>query len=183
MATLPRTTATPLALTWNDTGQAALSLPTGGTAPSLTAFSSGWNTQGPAYNVNDLLYFGFQLNHNAAVGSDCKLHLHFMFPSNPTAGRTVRFECYYTVAQVNQAFSAESGPHYAEYTIPATDGVKHRVIDLIGFALPALPQSAWVAGRVRRVASTGTESNVSPILGFVDGHYQQGPYGTMGEFI
>lgn len=180
MAELPRTTAAPLALTWNDSSSPAGTLPNGATAPILRAITT--NISGMAYALNDLAHFAIQLPHNIAPGSDLRIYCHFTFPSQPTAGRTVRWELYYSVGDINGVFAAESAVQHGEYTIAATDNKYHRVQALATVATSASPQSNAIIGRIRRVASTGTESDVDPILLFVDAHYQQGPVGTDGEF-
>lgn len=180
MAALPETTATPMAYTWTDSMTPANNLPNGGTAPNLTAITT--NISGMAYAVNDLGHFAIQLPHTCAPGSDLRVHCHFVFPSQPTAGRTVRWEAYYSIGDINGAFSAESAAQYGEYTIQASDNKYHRVQALFTVSASSSPQSNAIIGRIRRVASTGVESDVSPILLFVDAHFQQGPYGTDGEF-
>ncbi len=155
MAALPETTATSQGLTWNDSMTPANNLPTGGTAPALTAIFT--NISGMAYNVNDLGHFAIQIPHNCAPGSDLRVHCHFTSPSQPTAGRTVRWEAYYSVGAINAAFSAESAAQYGEYTIQASDNKFHRVQSLFTVTAPATPQSCAIIGRIRRVASTGTE--------------------------
>lgn len=180
MATLPETTAYPMSLDWTDSMTPAASLPNGATAPDLTAITT--NVSGMAYKVNDLGHFAIQLPHTCAPLSDLRVHCHFTFPSQPTAGRTVRWECYYTVGDINGAFGAESAAQYGEYTIQASDNKMHRVQWLFTAAASATPQSNAILGRIRRVASTGTESDVNPILLFVDAHFQQGAFGTQGEF-
>jgi len=180
VAELPRTTAAPLALAWTDSMSPAYSLPAGGTAPALTAITT--NISGLAYAVNDLGHFAIQMPHTIQPLSDMRLHCHFTFPSQPTAGRTVRWECYFSLAGINTAFSAESAAQHGEYTIQASDNKVHRVQPIFTATAPAIPQSCILIGRIRRVASTGTESNVDPVLLAVDAHFQQGPHGTEGEF-
>jgi hypothetical protein len=158
----------------------ANNLPNGGTAPSLTAITT--NISGMAYAVNDLGHFAIQINHDCAASSDLKLHCHFVFPSQPTAGRTVRWEVYYSLGGVGAAFSAESVAQYGEYTIVASDDKIHRAQSICTISGLAAPQSCAIIGRIMRVASTGSESDVNPILLFVDAHYQRGPYGTYAEF-
>ena len=84
MATLPRTTAQPLGLTWDDSMSPAYSFPTGGTSPSLTAITT--NISGMAYGTDDLGHWAIQLPHDCTPGSDLRLHVHFVFPTQPTAG-------------------------------------------------------------------------------------------------
>ena len=180
MATLPETTAYPLGLDWTDSMTPANNLPNGVTSPALTAIFT--NISGMAYALNDLGHFAIQLPHSCAPGSDLRVHCHFTFPSQPTAGRTVRWECYYSVGDINAAFGAESAAQYGEYTIQAADNKYHRVQALFTATAPATPQSCAIIGRIKRVASTGTESDVDPILLFVDAHFQQGPVGTQTEF-
>ena len=180
MATLPETTAYPMSLDWNDSMSPAYSLPNGGTTPSLAAITA--NISGMEYKVNDLGHFAIQMPHSCAPLSDLRLHCHFTFPTQPTAGRTVRWEVYYSVGDINAAFGAESAAQYGEYTIAASDDKIHRVRSICTATAPATPQSCILIGRIKRVASTGTESDVNPILLAVDCHFQQGPMGTQGEF-
>lgn len=158
----------------------ANNLPNGATAPSLTPITT--NISGQAYKVNDLGHFAIQLPHSCAPSSELRVHRHFTFPSQPTAGRTVRWECYYSVGGVNGAFGAESAAQYGEYTIQATDNKYHRVQALFTATAGASSASTAIIGRIRRVASTGSESNIDPILLFVDAHFQQAAGGTLGEF-
>lgn len=180
MATIARTKASTMSLTWNDSMTPANNLPTGGTAPALTAITT--NISGMAYAVNDLGHFAIQIPHTCEPSSDLKVHCHFVFPSQPTQGTTVRWELYYSLADVNGAFSAESSAQYGEYTVQASDNKVHRVQALATISSSTSPQSCAIIGRIRRVASTGSESNVAPILLFVDAHFQQGPYGTQNEY-
>lgn len=180
MATIAKTTAYPLALTWDDSSQSVIGLPTGGTAPARTNMTA--NVFGLAYSVNDLCDFAFQTRHSIAPASDCRLHVHFMFPTAPTVGQKLQWEIYFTYAAPNAAFSAESGPHLAEYTVVAGDVRKHLILPIVSFTLPAPAASCWVQGRVRRVAATANEVSVPPVFGFIDGHMQQGAYGTDGEW-
>jgi len=180
MATLARTTAYPLGLTWDDSSQSAMNLPTGGTAPARVNMTT--HVFGQAYSVLDLNDFAFQVSHSIAPASDCRLHVHFMFPTAPTVGQKLQWEIYFIYAAPNAAFSAESGPHLAEYTVVAGDVGKHLILPIVTFSLPAPAASCWVQGRVRRVAATANEVSVPPVFGFVDGHMQQGYFGTDGEW-
>jgi len=154
---------------------------TGGTTPALTAITA--NISGLAFALNDLGHFAIQMPHNMAPGSDLKLHAHFTFPSQPTAGRTVRWEVYYSYGAINGAFGAESAAQYGEYTIQGADDKVHRVKEICSIAgSSTVPQSSIIIARIKRVASTGTESDVDPILLSVDAHYQKGAYGTYSEF-
>lgn len=181
MATLPRTTAYPFDLRWDDSMSPAMAFRTGGTSPILTAITT--NISGLAYALNDLGHFAIQMPHDMAPGSDLDLHVHFTFPSQPTAGRTIRWEVFYSYGTIDGAFGAESAAQYGEYTIQAADNKYHRVKEVCTIAGSAtVPQSSCIIARIRRVASTGTESDVDPIILFVDAHYQKGQYGTAGEY-
>lgn len=181
MATLPRNTGYTKSLTWTDSQSPANAFKTGVTTPTLTAIFT--NISGLSYALNDLGHFAIQLPHSIAPGSDLRIHCHFTFPSQPTAGRKVRWELYYSVGDINAAFGAESTAQYGEYTIQAADNKYHRVQALATATASASPQSNAIIGRIKRVASTGTESDVDPILLFVDAHFQQGPEGTNDEFV
>lgn len=182
MATLPETYATPFGLAWQDSASPAAVWPTGGTAPALANFTSA-NIQIMQYAVNDLFYFQLQLQHGTAALSDARLHVHFTFPSQPTSGRWIKLEAIYSIGEVNGAFGAESAAATAEYQIQATDNKYHRVLALAAPSLGSVPQSAAIVGRIRRIAATsGTESDVSPMLLFCDVHVQMAGPGTEGEF-
>jgi len=180
MATLPRTTAWPASLVWTDSMSPAMAFKTGGTTPALTAITT--NISGLAFALNDLGHFAIQLPHDIAPGSDLRLHAHFTFPSQPTAGRTVRWEVYYSYGIIDAAFGAESAVQHGEYTIQATDDKYHRTKAICTISGSATaPRSSIILARIRRVASTGTESDVDPILLSVDAHYQKGAFGTLDE--
>ena len=81
------------------------------------------------------------------------------------------------------AFSAESAIQTVEYQIQATDALYHRVSGLCTVTLPAVPQSSAICGRLRRISATsGSESNVNPVILFMDAHIQLEFPGTVGEF-
>lgn len=182
MATLPRTTAASLGRRWQDTVSPAAVWPNGATAPALANLTSA-NIQGMQYAVNDLLFFQLQMPHGTAPSSDARLHVHFTFPTQPTSGRWVKWECYYTVGDINAAFGAESSVQTVEYQVVATDALYHRVSSICTVALPATPQSSAICGRLRRIAATsGTESDVNPVVLFIDAHIQLDEPGTVGEF-
>lgn len=180
MATLPETTAYPLGLDWNDSQSPAYSLPNGGTSPTLTAITT--NISGLSYGLNDLGHFAIQMPHSVAPGSDLRVHVHFTFPTQPTAGYKLRWEVFFSVGAINAAFGAESAAQYGEYTVQASDALIHRVQSICTVTAPTPPQSCILIGRIRRVASTGTECDVEPILLALDAHFQQGPVGTQTEF-
>jgi hypothetical protein len=182
MATLLETYATPFGLAWQDSSSPAAIWPNGGTAPAMQNFTSA-NIQLMQYGLNDLFFFQLQLQHGTAGLSDARIHVHFTFPSQPTAGRYVKFELIYSIADINGAFGAESAAQTNEYQIQATDNKYHRVLQLAAPTLSATPQSNAIIGRIRRIdATSGTESNVSPMILFVDAHVQMAGPGTEGEF-
>lgn len=182
MADLPRTTATQFGLVWQDTMGVAAAFPTGSTAPALANLTSA-NIQAYQYAVNDLLHFQLQLPHGAAAGSDLRCHVHFLFPTQPTAGQYIKWEAYYTIGAINAAFGAESSIQTVEYQVQASDAMYHRVSALFTATVPAVPQSSILCGRLRRIAATsGSESSVSPVILFVDAHFQEAGPGTVGEF-
>ena len=182
MAELPRTTATPWALSWQDSSSPAAIWPNGGTAPVSANFTSA-NIKLQQYAVGDLLYFQLQLQHGVASGSDARLHVHFTFPSQPTVGRWIKFELIYSIGDINAQFSAESAAATAEYQVVATDNKYHRVVQLAAPTLSTTPQSNAIIGRLRRISATsGTESDVSPMILFLDAHVQMAGPGTRGEF-
>lgn len=177
MADIPKTTAYPLNGLWNNAVTRAYSIPNGGTSPVLTAITT--NIYGMAYAVNDLGYSVIDLPHTCAPSTDLKIHACFTFPSQPTAGRTVRWELYYAVAADDIQY-VEVGPVYGEYTIQATDNKYHRTQLITTASLSSTaPWGTMVIFRIRRVASTGTESDVNPILTAITGHFQQGNFGTV----
>ncbi len=182
MATLLENYATPFGLAWQDSASPAAIWPNGGTAPAMANFTSA-NIQLQQYAVNDLFFFQLQLQHGTAALSDARMHVHFTFPSQPTAGRWVKFEAIYSIGEINGAFGAESAAATGEYQIVAADNKYHRVVALAAPSLGSVPQSAAIVGRIRRIAATsGVESDVSPMILFCDAHVQMAGPGTEGEF-
>lgn len=182
MAELARTTATVFGRIWQDSQGNASAFPTGATAPALANVTSA-NIQQYQYNLNDLLYFSLQFPHGTAPGTDARVHVHFFFNSQPTAGQYIKFESYYTVGAINGAFDAESSIQTTEYQVQASDSLIHRVHALFTATAPASPSSAILLGRLRRIAATsGSESSVHPTFLFVDAHFQLDSPGSQGEF-
>lgn len=182
MAELPRTTATSFGRRWHDSMSPAAVWPNGVTAPALANLTSA-NVQGMQYAVNDHLFFQLQMPHGVAPSGDARLHVHFTFPTQPTAGRYIKWEVYYFVGAINAAFGAESSVQTVEYQVAATDALYHRVASICTVALPAAPQSSAICGHLRRIAATsGVESDVSPVILFIDAHIQLDEPGTVGEF-
>lgn len=171
------TTGYELAGEWNDSQSPAMSTRPGGTAPTLAALNGSIN--GDKFSDNDEVHGSFQLAHSAIPGGELRLHVHFTTAAAVTIGETETWSMEYAIAAVNGTFPATTTVT-GTYTYADTTALKHRVLALTTVTMPSPAQSSIVMFRVYRNAA-GT-SAVRPFLLSVDGHFQQGSYGTSAEY-
>jgi hypothetical protein len=172
----------PFGATYEDSQSPAGSFRAGVTAPALTPITA--NIEYGGWQVNDIGYFPIQVRHRSAKGGVVIPHVHFLFAEQPTAGKTIRFELYYIYAPINAKFSAQQGPFYADYTVPAADDIYHRVVAFASapVALDATaPRSEAFICSVKRLTTGASESNKDPIVMFVDFHVPENAFGTITE--
>lgn len=172
------TTAYELGGEWTDSQSPALSTRVGGTAPGFAAMNGG--IYGIQFATGEECHGSIQLPHSAIPGGELRMHVHFRFAngSSPVVGETVIWSLEYEIAAVNGSFGA-TDTRSGTYTIVTGDANKHLVqaIHTVTMASPA--QSNIVTFRVYR---SGGTSSVEPFLLSVDGHFQQGSYGTTAEY-
>lgn len=163
---------------WNDSQSPALSTRVGGTAPAFAAMNGG--IYGVQFGVNEEVHGSLQLPHSAIPGGELRLHVHFRFKNgdSPVENKTVIWSAEYEVAAVGGSFGS-TATQSGTYTIGAADANKHLVQAIYIITMPSPAQSAIVNFRVYR---SGGDSAVEPFLMSVDGHFQQGSYGTSAEY-
>lgn len=161
---------------WTDSQSPALASRVGGTAPTFAAMNGG--IYGLRFATGEEVHGSFQLPHSAIPGGELRLHVHFTFATLPTNTQTVIWGLEYSVAAVNTAFPAPSTAT-GTYTIGAAETLKHCVQAITTATLPSPAQSAIVMFRVYRSGGTST---VQPFLLSIDGHFEQGSFGTTQEY-
>ncbi|KKN78874.1 hypothetical protein LCGC14_0346460 [marine sediment metagenome] len=151
-------------------------------APSWDSFVGNLNAY--AYDLNDFQEFSTELAHSYKNAALIEFHIHGALNGSNVDDRTIKFEIEYTIADVPP--EAGFGDVYpatttidGELTIPAS------TTDLTGFTLHidndtsgSFVQGAIVKGRVRRIASTGTEPTGDPFLTEVGLHIESDTIGT-----
>jgi hypothetical protein len=132
------------------------------------------------FATNDEVHGSIQLAHSAIPGGELRLHVHFRFAngSSPVAGETVIWSIEYEIAAVTASFGTAS-TQSGTYTIQSGDANKHLVQAIHTVTMPSPAQSCIVNFRCYRSGGTST---VKPYLLSVDGHFQQGSYGTTAEY-
>ena len=174
------------ATTWND-----LILPLSSArvpaanAPTWTGFIGNLNAY--TYDLNDFQEFSTELEHGYKSGSTFEFHIHGAVNGENVDDRTIKFEIEYTIADT----PAESGfgdvypattTINGELTIPAaTTDLTAFSIDIGDDATGSFVQGAILNGRVRRIASTGTEPTGDPFLTEVGVHAEDDTIGTRTE--
>lgn len=161
---------------WNDSQSPALATRAGGTAPTFAAVNGGIFAL--RFATNDEVHGSLQLPHSAIPGGELRLHVHFTTATAPTSTETVIWGLEYAQAGVDGTFAAPTTVT-ATYTYADTTARKHRVLALTTATMPSPAQSSIVIFRAYR---SGGTSAVEPFLLSVDGHFQQGSYGTTAEY-
>lgn len=169
------TTALTQAGEWTDSQSPALAARVGGTAPNFAALAGG--IYALRFGAGESIHSSIQLPHSA-TGTELRMHVHFTFNAAPTAGQTVIWGLEYTIAGINDVFPAV-GTQTGTYTIAGDENLKHCVQSIYAVPLPGNAVSAIIVFRAYRSGGTST---VEPFLLSVDGHFQQGNYGTEAEF-
>ncbi len=151
-------------------------------APTWSAFIG--NLKNYTYGINDFQEFGPELKHSYKGGATIQFHIHGAVNGADVNNRTVKFEVEYTIADV----PAESGfgdVYPATITVNAELTIPAGTTDLTGFSIDIgddtsgdFVQGAIVKGRVRRIASSGTEPTSDPFLTEVGIHIESDTIGT-----
>lgn len=161
---------------WTDSQSPALSDRVGGTAPNFAAMNGG--IYGIQFATNEEVHGSFQLPHSAIPGGELRLHVHFTTATAPVAGTTVIWSVGYSIAGVNGTFPA-TATEAGTYTFADTTALVHRVQAIKTITLPSPAQSSILIFRAFR---SGGDSALEPFLLSIDGHFQQGSYGTTAEY-
>ena len=151
-------------------------------APSWDSFVGNLNAY--TYDLNDFQEFSTELAHSYKNATLIEFHIHGAVNGSNVDERTIKFEIEYSIADVpaedgfGDVFPATTTIN-AELTIPAL------TTDLTGFTLDigddtsgSFIQGAIVKGRLRRIASTGTEPTSDPFLTEVGLHIESDTIGT-----
>lgn len=165
--------------TWDDLTVPALSLRTGGSAPTLGDFVDG-NTQVYLFSgtADQQGFFCLQLNHGFLPGSDIISHVHYAGISTGVAGNSnVVFELTYAWNSIDTVFGLPT-------TITVTNGVgaafTHQVATFAPIAGTGKGISSILNCRLRRLSSSNNADNYTPNIAFlgIDFHYQRSTLGS-----
>lgn len=142
---------------------------TGAGNPTLTTYNG--NMRGYAFAVNDVHDFDPQeMTHDAKIGSTATWHVHWLSRSNDGSDRTVKWELEYAIEPASGALAAPTTIN-VEVTVASGTAVNTVQRDDIGtFVIPAIARLAHA--RLKRIASSGTEPSVDPILSALHFHYE-----------
>ncbi len=151
-------------------------------APTWASFIGNLNAY--TYGLNDFQEFSTELAHSYKNAATIEFHIHGAVNGSNVDDRTIKFEIEYTIADVpaeagfGDVFPATTTIN-AELTIPAsTTDLTAFTIDIGDNTSGNFVQGAIVKGRVRRIASTGTEPAADPFLTEVGLHIESDTIGT-----
>ncbi len=151
-------------------------------APAWSSFVGNRNAY--AYDLNDFQEFSTELAHSYKNAATIEFHVQGAVNGSNVDDRTIKFEIEYTIADIppeagfGDVFPATTTIN-AELTIPAsTTDLTAFTIDIGDDTTGNFVQGAIVKGRVRRIASTGTEPTGDPFLTEVGLHIESDTIGT-----
>ena len=151
-------------------------------APSWVSFIGNLNAY--TYGLNDFQEFSTELAHSYKDGSTIQFHVHGAVNGSNVDERKIKFEIEYTIADIppengfGDVYPVVATPN-GELTIPAsTTDLTAFSIDIGDDTTGNFVQGAIVKGRVRRIASTGTEPTSDPFLTEVGIHIESDTIGT-----
>ena len=153
---------------WKDNFANLTAAATGAGTPSLQPFGPTGTVKQRRFGINDSVYVVWHIDHDAAPGSQCYMHVHWS--SNGVSTNTVKWQLSYTYAKGHdqEAFSADTVLTLEQ----AGSGTawQHMVLeDTVGMEIPEV--DSLVICEVKRITNGGTE-NTDDIFGlFVDIHY------------
>lgn len=151
-------------------------------APTWAAFIG--NLKAYTYGLNDFQEFSTELSHAYKEGSTIEFHIHGATNGLDGDDRTIKFEVEYSIVDV-PALSG-FGDVYpgtttinAELTIPAsTTDLTSFTIDIGDDTSGSFEIGAIIKGRIRRIASTGTEPAGDPFVTEVGIHLENDTIGS-----
>ena len=151
-------------------------------APSWAGFIGNLNAY--TYGLNDFQEFSTELSHSYKDSATIEFHIHGAVNGADGTDRTIKFEIEYSIVDVQP--ESGFGDVYpstttinAELTIPAsTTDLTAFTIDIGDDTTGNFVQGAIVKGRVRRIASSGSEPSSDPFLTEVGIHLESYTIGT-----
>lgn len=148
---------------------------TGAGNPTLTTYNG--NMRGYSFAVGDAHDFDPQeIDHDAKIGSTATWHVHFLSRANDGTDRTVKYEIEYAVEPASGALASPTVVS-AELTITAGTAVNTpQRLNITTFTIPNIAKLAYA--RIKRIASSGTEPSVDPILSALHFHYELDTVGS-----
>ena len=134
-------------------------------------------------STEEQLFFDAQLPHTYKQGSEIRPHLHYVLPSAPTAGQTLKFGLEYTWSNVNGLFPTTE-IIYATETFTGDEVANTQYI--AGFdpdiSESTMKISAMISCRLFRDAADDTYAADAIVLE-VDFHYQVDALGSGAEYV
>jgi hypothetical protein len=148
---------------------------TGAGNPTLVTFNG--NQRGYSFAVNDSHDFNpEEIDHDGKVGSTATWHVHFLSRSNDGTDRYVKWEIEYS-AEPSAGVLPAPTTISAELLIPAGTAVNTvQRLNIDTFVIPNIARLVWA--RVKRVAASGTDPSVDPVLGALHFHYELDTVGS-----
>ena len=151
-------------------------------APTWAGFIGNLNAY--TYGLNDFQEFSTELAHSYKDGATIEFHIHGAVNGADGTDRTIKFEVEYSIADA-QPESGFGDVYPATTTINAELTIPASTTDLTAFTIDIgdntsgnFVQGAIVKGRVRRIASSGTEPTADPFLTEVGIHLESDTIGT-----
>lgn len=154
-------------------------------APTWSGFISNLNAY--TYGLNDFQEFSAEIMHSYKEGSLIEFHAHGATNGQEGLDKTIKFEIEYEIVDNNT--SGDWGDTYTgttlmngQITIPSGTADKTAwAIDVGDDITGNFLQGASVVGRVRRIASTGTEPVANPFVIQLGMHIEQDTVGSRTE--
>jgi len=137
--------------------------------PTLATYNG--NMRWYAFALDDAHDFDPQeIDHDAKIDSTAVWHIHWLSRSNDGTERKVKFELEYAVEPASGVLPSPTTAS-VEITIPlgTTVNTVHRD-NITTFVIPAIARLAYA--RIKRIASSGTEPSVDPIIAAIHFHYE-----------
>ncbi len=154
-------------------------------APSWDSFISNLNAY--TYGLNDFQEFSAEISHPYKEGSDIEFHIHGATNGQEESDKTIKFEVEYELVDNNTSGDfgdAYTGTTIMEGEITIASGTADKtawVIDVGIDGTGSFLQGASVVGRIRRIASTGTEPVANPFVIQLGMHIEEDTVGSRTE--
>lgn len=167
------------ATVWDDVVVSGQTVRTGADAPTWKALSGGiygWAFQ-PA-TVNDQVFFSIQLPHGYKEGTDVKMHIHIVAPTNPAVSSVTKWGLEYVIAGINGTYSGTTV--YGTCTIGTSDAMKNLLLSFTDISGVGLGISSVLICRLFRAAtdSADTYDSYDVFLASADAHVEMDTVGS-----